>query len=425
MDWEEFKRKVSALLDAAKNDINLKCLDNCIKYNIEGIEFAYSKKDYEMFVSKLDNYVYEYYQVFTSKSYEIIIFEINTKKYDADSSWKSNKVIDSINNITYEYTKISDVMLYNLLKELDYNNIHYLKFNFYTIIERPETLNLFHLLKILLNDPHSLLLKFDYTDNYYKLRSCAESLLFNICFNFNETYKLAKNLNDVIGPGFDYKSIDSKAEVLTAPKILYNSYLIEQYSLAKSAEDSMIQFIGYYHIIEYYFEDVYKENLRDKLKNILVQPNFSPTNVEDINKIIKEFGNKGSDCSPGNELDGLILVLKNYVIIDNLVDKIKLSDYKSFEFYKEHEVSFSGGPKVDLLSYVDVVSEEKKDKLYNKLAKRIYATRNSIVHGKSNELRYSERPIYRPFEDEKSLRKEIPLMKAIAEEIIINTAEEI
>lgn len=40
-------------------------------------------------------------------------------------------------------------------------------------------------------------------------------------------------------------------------------------------------------------------------------------------------------------------------------------------------------------------------------------------------FRLKERPLYRPFKDEEILAKEIPLMQAIAEEIIIKTVEEI
>lgn len=63
--------------------------------------------------------------------------------------------------------------------------------------------------------------------------------------------------------------------------------------------------------------------------------------------------------------------------------------------------------------------------LYKKIAARIYKTRNSLVHYKSNEISKKERGIYGPFVNNHELLKEISLMKCIAELIIIKTAEDI
>ena len=63
------------------------------------------------------------------------------------------------------------------------------------------------------------------------------------------------------------------------------------------------------------------------------------------------------------------------------------------------------------------------DKLPKKLAARIYKTRNALVHNKSNETRLSERGLYKPFKDKEELSKEIPLMRFLAESIIVNSSE--
>lgn len=79
---------------------------------------------------------------------------------------------------------------------------------------------------------------------------------------------------------------------------------------------------------------------------------------------------------------------------------------------------FSKGAKVDLGS-----TGEKE--IYADLKNRIYDTRNAIVHSKASAEIDKVNSYYDPFEDAKDLSKEIPLMRAIAEQIIINTAEEI
>ena len=93
-------------------------------------------------------------------------------------------------------------------------------------------------------------------------------------------------------------------------------------------------------------------------------------------------------------------------------------DPSSISYYKSHEVSFSNGDAIDL-------SDVSNEKLAKKIAARIYKTRNSLVHSKSNDSRVKERGIYHPFADEKELAKEIPLMRIIAESIIINSAKPI
>ena len=57
--------------------------------------------------------------------------------------------------------------------------------------------------------------------------------------------------------------------------------------------------------------------------------------------------------------------------------------------------------------------------VYNQIARRIYYTRNSLIHSKSGKNR--ER--YKPYKDEKELQKEIPLVRVIAEMIIINSSK--
>ena len=49
----------------------------------------------------------------------------------------------------------------------------------------------------------------------------------------------------------------------------------------------------------------------------------------------------------------------------------------------------------------------------------VYFTRNALVHSKSSKNK--ER--YKPYKDERDLQKEIPLVKAVAEAIIINSSD--
>lgn len=425
MDWEEFKRRVSLLLQGVKDYINLTLTEDCIKYSIDEFNFEYNKEDFEVLLNDIAGFTCNNYAVSSDKSYEVIITNINNKYMDRDTILQFCKIYDTKKHITYCYNQISDKMVYCILMSIKDFDINWLEGFYLSASSKKSELTMLNLLRFAFNSPSSLQIICELPTKIDVLEKYAESFLFNVVYNTSDAFIIAKSVKNIFGPSAAYKKNNNKSDKITPPQLLYKRYLIEQYTLAEYTLDTMLEFISYYHILEYFFEDVYKENIRENLKNILKQPDFYPTNVEDLNKIIKEFGNKGSDCSPGNELDGLKLVLKNYVKINNVVSKLNDYKYNYINYYKGKKVAFSNGSRVDLMSYESLVTEEEKDKVYNKLAKRIYATRNSIVHGKSNELRNNERHIYKHFKDEEALAKEIPLMKAIAEEIIINTAEEI
>ena len=108
----------------------------------------------------------------------------------------------------------------------------------------------------------------------------------------------------------------------------------------------------------------------------------------------------------GNELESLMYVLNEYIVIDDLKDKM---DSQEINYYGNNSVPFSKGT---------VISWNDANGVYKTLAKRIYYTRNALIHSKSG--RDKER--YKPYEDEKELQKEIPLICAIAEMIIINSS---
>lgn len=196
---------------------------------------------------------------------------------------------------------------------------------------------------------------------------------------------------------------------------------IEQYNLSLTSEDPFIKFIGYYHILEYFFDAVYTDELINSVKDIILHPGFSTKKPKEINKIIDTVRKKtraNQDAFQGTELEALELTIKRFVSLEQLHED--LANYRPdlIAYYKSHEISFSNGDAIDLDNYTS-------DKLPKKIAARIYKTRNALVHHKSNTARLKERGIYHPFKDEAELSNEIPLMRFVAEAIIIKTATEI
>ena len=143
----------------------------------------------------------------------------------------------------------------------------------------------------------------------------------------------------------------------------------------------------------------------DKLSN-----NISEEAVVEINKITKRRNGK-------NPLEQ---ILREY--ITNTKDiKIRVKeiseDNNILEYYKQSEV------KIDWDTNKDIDDGNNIDKILKSLTNRIYKKRNFLVH--STELAEEEQDnFYKPWdkEHEELLRKEIPLIRAIAELVIKKTS---
>ena len=115
-----------------------------------------------------------------------------------------------------------------------------------------------------------------------------------------------------------------------------------------------------------------------------------------------------------NEKNGLLLCLKQYVPdLSVLKDSIDRIDRYAIDYYQTTAVAFADDGKI-------IDFSEETEKVYSAIRNRIYATRNAIVHSKEGE-----KLKYEPFKHDKQLAKELPLIRAVAEEIIINSAEPI
>ena len=161
-----------------------------------------------------------------------------------------------------------------------------------------------------------------------------------------------------------------------------------------------------------FFDEVFKRKMIFDLKNKITHPDFSYKNddkIYDIAMFVKNRLRMNDETGQGNELESLKYVLTEYVPIDDLVTRIQAIDSNSIQYYQSNKVGFCNAP---VIGWSDIQG------VYTHLSRRIYFTRNSLVHSKSGKNK--ER--YRPYKDEKKLVLEIPLVKAVAELIIINSS---
>ncbi|MFG3613178.1 hypothetical protein [Rummeliibacillus stabekisii] len=120
------------------------------------------------------------------------------------------------------------------------------------------------------------------------------------------------------------------------------------------------------------------------------------------NKLVRENGS-------GNEQQSLNYVLNKYITdIDSFKNRITEDE---LNYYRQNTAKFSKGNQIDW--------DKEYKKVINAISTRIYKNRNSLIHSKSTK----KDETYHPYKDREELKKEIPLIKSIAETIIEMNSE--
>lgn len=214
------------------------------------------------------------------------------------------------------------------------------------------------------------------------------------------------HLNRTIRDRIDFTQFD------TPPLRKYSSDVVDYYKLALASNDPYIEYLSFYHVMEYFYDEVFKNKMVEDLRAKITHPDFvykDDDKVYQIGLFVKNRMQMDDKSGLGDERESLKYVLCEYVPIDDLKTRISLIDPNATQYYQSTKVGFCNAP---IIPWGDTQG------VYTQLAKRIYFTRNSLVHSKSGKN--NER--YKPYSDEVQLQKETPLAKAIAELIIINSS---
>lgn len=239
----------------------------------------------------------------------------------------------------------------------------------------------------------------------------THAFLFHVGYNLDIALVPQRLLDEIVRHGRISRMRRSRIEDLDPPRRTYNEDLVQHYLLAVSTENPVIEYLSYYHIFEHFFESVFNEDLVDSIKSKITDPGFSYKRKKDINQLIgtiKKSLQIRSETITFSESEALRLCIGRFVDINELCEKLDAYDETLTGFYKSNDVVFSSGPAVDLRN---VDTEE----VVRKLTKRIYATRNALVHSKEGE-----RSKYTPFRDDRTLVKEVPLLRFASEMVILS-----
>ena len=243
------------------------------------------------------------------------------------------------------------------------------------------------------------------------------AFIFNLGFNLDMNIQPLRFIEEYTQPYRIGRIRRARTMEVEPPKRIYINDLVLHYQKAISSDSIDHQFLSYYHVIEYFFEKIYNDDVINTIRQELTKPNFSYKRQRDVKGLISTIQKKlkyRNDEFSINELEALELTLKKYIIdIDVFKESLDEISETLVDYYKINEVTFCQGLKVNF-------DNTNKEEIYRNLAKRIYRTRNAIVHSKENE-----KSKYVPFKNDRDLINELYLMRLIAETLILGTSKEL
>lgn len=199
---------------------------------------------------------------------------------------------------------------------------------------------------------------------------------------------------------------------LPVKSIKINEEILSYYQLAISVDIPASSFLAYYQVLEYHFLNVSNKILHKQITNRINDFRFN-TNVKNLNRIINDVNKHKQE---NDETRMLKNVLKEYVSEDDILEFI--SEYEEFlgnDHYRRRRTIFGNEINGKNISNGDGHS-------FDVIAKTVKSIRNALVHSTD---RYELNERYVPFSKKSTemIRKEIPLMKYLAEKIIIATCK--
>jgi hypothetical protein len=277
-----------------------------------------------------------------------------------------------------------------------------------------DNLDMLDVIKRIIGGKLTLQIFSEHTKSNSEFEKYSSAFLFNLTYNTDSALVPQRDFDELLRSSRIIRNRRFDIEELDPPRRYYVPDLVHHYQLAVGTENPMLEYISYYHIAEHFFESIFNDELIDKVKTKITHPDFSYKRKKDISSLIKDIGKSikmRDESMTFNEQEGLRLTLIKLVNIDDLIEKLNGYDETLLDFYINNTVAFAGAPVLNL-------NMEDRELVYKHMANRIYKVRNSIVHSKE-----TEKTKYTPFRDDKTLVKEVPLIRFIAEQIIFSTSQ--
>lgn len=369
-------------------------------------------------------------ELFGNNSYEVLVRQ--------ESRMMSSREIsqnDVVNKIEYKIDQPTDsfliFFLYNLAKQnaprILRNGIipHRLRRVFDNGRDSQPNLfgdniveiNVLEVIKEVVPRIETLQIKTENTKKKGEFEQLVYAFLFNLGYNLDYTILPLRFIDEFTQPYRIGRLRRANFSEVEPPKRVYLNELILHYQKGISSESIDHQYLSFYHVLEHFFEKIYNDDILNSIRNELTKPSFSYKRNKDLSGLIGLIQNRlkyKNEEFQLNEPEALELTLRKFITdIPYLTAEMGTISPTLIEYFKTTEVPFSRGNKVNF-------DNPNVNEIFTNLAKRIYLTRNSIVHSKE-----TDKIKYTPFRDDKNLLTEIYLLRLIAEIVIIENSKEL
>lgn len=324
---------------------------------------------------------------------------------------------DADNGISYWVSEASDAYLLFFLDQIeqhsDVRNFFRPYMNSMTerrLLEQDNAPSIFEFLRINFIRISTVRIKCDSKTSVARMSKFAYSFLFQLAFNTDSALVPQRELDALSRSGRISGMRRNRLSEIDPPRRTYKEDLIHHYLLAISTDNPLVEYLSHYHVLEHFYEAVFNDDLILAIQSQITQPSFSYRKKQDIKGLISTIRKSlkiRNDTITFSEEEALRLTLSKFIEVPALVNDLESYDSRLIDYYRDKKVPFSGGSEVDLRS-------GEFEETLKRLAKRIYQTRNALIHSKDGE-----KAKYTPFTDDHVLTMELPLLRFVSEQTIL------
>ncbi len=326
---------------------------------------------------------------------ESVEFLLKKLDYSSDISVEDSKILIKL-------SELSDGLCLYLLNEFAKKNIRMIMsgVRLQRIIERSQNkdIDFFNLLRIVFSEYCALTIKMkNGTTLSANIVDVAKSHLFNCSMLMGANYFLVEKEDLEVSSKSNIERFIKRSKV-EAPHKKYNDEMVQYYIEANITRVPKIQFLSFYNVLEYYADELNENKICQQIQSIITDPSFKQSKIKEYRKVSKIFNRK----TIFHDDQALMNLLTTYI------DKEKLIVFlEKNPFYSDNVAYKTKETKLRI----------EDSNLIQTVKRRIYSVRNALVHSKEgNDIKYI------PIRDDSHIQEEIPLIKFLAEQIIINSA---
>lgn len=141
---------------------------------------------------------------------------------------------------------------------------------------------------------HELTLKIETQSptSYDSFRNYKTSFSFQFMYRSNLSLVEYSNISEMFHLTRTPRERYNFTQLSTPPLRQYLADVVDYYKLALSSDEPYIKYISFYHIMEYFYDEVFKKKMVSDLRNKITSPDFTYKNDDKVYEIAKFVNNR-------------------------------------------------------------------------------------------------------------------------------------